>query len=51
MGKRGDPNEKASIAIDNVSFDNKTCEKLPQGKFMVALYHYIIIDSVSIVFF
>ena len=38
MGKRGDPNEKANIAIDDVSFDNKTCEKLPQGKFMVALY-------------
>ena len=31
MGEVGDPNVKASIAIDDVTFDNKTCKELPQG--------------------
>ena len=33
MGEVGDPNITAGIAIDDVSFGNKTCEKLPKGKF------------------
>ena len=32
MGEVGDPNVTASIAIDDVLFDNKTCEEFPQGK-------------------
>ena len=32
MGEVGDPNVEASIAVDDVTFDNKTCEELPKGK-------------------
>ena len=37
MGEVGDPNVEASIAVDDVTFDNKTCEEFPQG--MVRLFN------------
>ena len=53
MGEVGDPNITASIAIDDVSFGNKTCEKLPKGKFKLIFAWVFAMDSsknVSIAF-
>lgn len=42
MGEVGDPNITASIAVDDVSFGNKTCEKLPQGKFKLIFFWVLV---------
>ena len=31
LGKVGDPTSDASIAVDDISFENRTCEELPQA--------------------
>jgi hypothetical protein len=42
LGEVGDPSVKASIAVDDVSFENKCCDKLPQGKFVILLHSCVI---------
>ena len=40
LGEVGDPSVKghASIAVDDISFQNKTCDRLPQGIFIYSFY-------------
>ncbi len=40
LGEVGDPSVKgsASIAVDDISFQAKTCDRLPQGTFIYSFY-------------
>ena len=42
LGEVRDPIVKATIAVDDVSFENKCCDNLPQGKFVILLYSCVI---------
>ena len=48
LGEVGDPGAKASIAVDDVLFENNFCDELPPGKFNIILFHSFVFFSVNI---